>query len=553
MGVEAFQGAFLTAQDTIYSAPLSAFEHLSLSTFLVRSQIPAHAGQYVLDRIFQNPGCTTEATLRSIRKDLKTLALKCSRDYHITAEVQAALHERDGRQCCITGSPDDVKPTYIVSPSVLCDPDFGDGAPLRQLLEAILTKDRLEKLFALLGSSSLEDQLQNLWLMGPLARNAFRRGQIHISKLNCLEGTNGVLPRLGKDGGWRVQLTSPGKTPLENGHSGFHKIPFTIDPKSRPLPAPFFLTTHRQISVNLHTHLVEIGLQNGWAPIKKGWNIGRVGRFLLRNLLFIIPSPIRLSLYNFIDQQVEYRDPTQAGFLVKFLPLGLCLKKGRANTENEANALRLVEKHCSIVNAPKLIDHVIIDDFSGYVLMTQIDGYPLNKVMYRMTYEEREQVAKDLIKWIHEFRQIPNKSNYLIAGASGGSICDHMYEGRTPGPFNSTAEFADDITQFVFNLEQHKSQQPIAMLYEKTYDVCFTHSDLHMTNIMVQNGRLFGLIDWENAGFKPEYWEFVRALWPYGGDKRSTAIYRNAFGDKYEDEWEAEAFILNNSPFIVGG
>ncbi|EEH07880.1 conserved hypothetical protein [Histoplasma capsulatum G186AR] len=554
LGVEAFEGAFITAQDAIYEANLSSFEHLSLSTFLIHSRIPATTGQYVLDRISQNPKYTAEEVLLSIRADLNTLVLKCGRDDPVHAEAQTALHERGGHRCCITGSQDGVKPTYIFAPSILRDPDFGEGAPLRLLLEAILTKDGVERLFTLLGSSKTEDQLQNLWLMGPSIRKVFRHGHIYIVKSPYLEGTNGIASNLGDDGGWRVELQTPGAVSLEllDGHSSFYKTPSTADPESHPLPAEFLLNAHYRLFINLHMYLVELGVKKGWQPIKQGWTIGRVGRFLLRNFLSILPSSFRITLYNFIDQQIDYRDPTQAGSLVKLLPLGLCLKRGRANTENEASALQLVENHCSI-NAPKLIDHVIIDEFSGFILMTRIDGYPLNQVMYRTTYEEREQIGKDLAKWIDEFRQIPNKSKHLIAGASGGPICDHLYEGRTPGPFNSTAEFADDITQFVFNLEQHKSQQPIAKLYKKHYNVCFTHSDLHLSNIIVQDGRLFGLIDWENAGFKPEYWEFVRALWPYAGDKRSTAIYRTAFGDTYEDEWEAEAFILNNSPFIVGG
>ncbi|OAX84433.1 hypothetical protein ACJ72_01211 [Emergomyces africanus] len=554
LGIAAFQGAFITAQDAIYATNLTVFEHLSLFTFLLHSRIPAATGQYVHDRISQNPEYTAEEVLRSIRADLNTLVLKCGRDDPVPAEVQTALHERDGYRCCITGSQDGVKPTYIFAPSILHDPDFGEGTRLRLLLEAILTKDGVERLFTLLGSSKTEDQLRNLWLMGPSIRKAFRHGHIYLVKSPYLEGTNGIASNLGEDGGWRVELQTPGEISLEllDGHSSFYKIPSTADPKSHPLPADFLLKAHYRIFINLHMYLVELGLKKGWQPTEQGWTIGRVGRFVLRNFLSILPNSFRIALYNFIDQQIDYRDPTQTGSPVKFLPLGLCLKRGRANTENEANALRLIENHCSI-NAPKLVDHVIIDEFSGFVLMTQIDGYPLNQVMYRITYEEREQIGKDLAKWIHEFRQIPNKSKYLIAGASGGPICDHMYEGRTPGPFNSTTEFTDDITQFVFNLEQHKSQQPIAKLYEKDDDVCFTHSDLHLSNIIVRDGRLFGLIDWENAGFKPEYWEFVRALWPYGGDKRNTAIYWTAFGDKYEDEWEAEAFILNNSPFIVGG
>ncbi|OAX78313.1 hypothetical protein ACJ72_07379 [Emergomyces africanus] len=550
MGVKGFEGAYLTATDTIYSAKLTAIEHLSLTNFLVNSYTPAVAGQYVHDRISQNPDCTLEETLRSIWKDLKTLVTKCGDDYHVPEKVQAALTERDGPQCCITGSQDNVKPTYIVSPYILHDPDFEEGAPLRLLLEAVITKEGVEELFAFLGSSSVEDQLKNLWLMGPSARIAFRCGQIYISKAAIIESTNGIRSTRRKDGGWRVEVNEPQEYPVGKDVSAFYKVPSTKDPKSHPLPAALLLDFHRRIFVNLYMHIVERGVQRPWAPLKQGWAIGSVGIFFLRNFLSILPKFVRLALYNFIDRQIDSRDPKQRDQPVKFLPLGLCLKRGRRYTKNEANSLRLVEKESSI-NAPKLIDHVRINESSGFVLMTQVYGHPLNRVLYRTTYEEREQIAKDLAQWIMELRKIPNKSKYLIANAYGGPICDHMYEGRTPGPLNSTAEFADDLTQFLFHPEQHKHQPPIEMLYEKKYDVCFTHSDLHMTNIIVRDGRLFGLIDWENSGFKPEYWEYVRALWP-SGHKRGTDIYRQAFGDKYEDEFEALVCILQNSPIVLG-
>lgn len=65
-----------------------------------------------------------------------------------------------------------------------------------------------------------------------------------------------------------------------------------------------------------------------------------------------------------------------------------------------------------------------------------------------------------------------------------------------------------------------------------------------MTNLFVTRGRLSGIVDWENAGFKPEYWEYIRSMWPYGADKRAKCLYGSAFGDKYKKEYEAELYIL---------
>lgn len=48
---------------------------------------------------------------------------------------------------------------------------------------------------------------------------------------------------------------------------------------------------------------------------------------------------------------------------------------------------------------------------------------------------------------------------------------------------------------------------------EIPHRVTFTHGDLVIHNILVgRDGHLFGILDWESAGWLPEYWEFTTAM-----------------------------------------
>ncbi|OAT07451.1 hypothetical protein BDBG_03511 [Blastomyces gilchristii SLH14081] len=42
--------------------------------------------------------------------------------------------------------------------------------------------------------------------------------------------------------------------------------------------------------------------------------------------------------------------------------------------------------------------------------------------------------------------------------------------------------------------------------------IVFTHGDLKHHNIAVQNGQITGFLDWESAGWCPEYRDFTTAL-----------------------------------------
>lgn len=50
------------------------------------------------------------------------------------------------------------------------------------------------------------------------------------------------------------------------------------------------------------------------------------------------------------------------------------------------------------------------------------------------------------------------------------------------------------------------------MLDAHKHGIVFTHGDLRPDNIIVKNGRVTAIIDWEMAGWYPEYWEFAKAL-----------------------------------------
>lgn len=44
------------------------------------------------------------------------------------------------------------------------------------------------------------------------------------------------------------------------------------------------------------------------------------------------------------------------------------------------------------------------------------------------------------------------------------------------------------------------------------YPVVFTHGDIAARNIIVRDGHVAALLDWEYAGWMPEYWEYAFAL-----------------------------------------
>lgn len=46
---------------------------------------------------------------------------------------------------------------------------------------------------------------------------------------------------------------------------------------------------------------------------------------------------------------------------------------------------------------------------------------------------------------------------------------------------------------------------------KQEHKTCFTHGDLSSFNVLNRDGCVIGMIDWEMAGWCPEYWKYISA------------------------------------------
>ena len=194
--------------------------------------------------------------------------------------------------------------------------------------------------------------------------------------------------------------------------------------------------------------------------------------------------------------------------LVKRVPFGLYIKECHRSQENEPTALSMVNKHTTIP-APLLVDTFRNKD-GLFMVMTKVRGDMLKDVFHLMTYEERDRFADDLRSYIKQLQSIPNPTPYLFANTYGGKVSDHRVPDMKCGPFNTEADFNNHLYHIGVGPTLKAS---IAEVHSRKHRSCFTHSDLHPTNILVEGGRLSGIVDWECAAFMPEYWEFTKAMY----------------------------------------
>ena len=115
------------------------------------------------------------------------------------------------------------------------------------------------------------------------------------------------------------------------------------------------------------------------------------------------------------------------------------------------------------------------------------------------------------------------------------------------GPFHSFKTFNDWV--FCAAIRQRvippNADDPYREFLLDSGGICFTHGDLTLNNIIIAPGssprRIAGIIDWEQSGWYPDYWEYCKLL--YGVEY--THEWREAgWAEKVMRPFESEWFAI---------
>lgn len=233
------------------------------------------------------------------------------------------------------------------------------------------------------------------------------------------------------------------------------------------------------------------------------------------------------------------------------LPFGLYLRKGQPQEVGqyrvESRTLELVEKFTKMP-APRAIDVLETPDAS-HLLMTQVPGRPIGQLLNAMTDEQVENAVTDLKRYVAELRSIPNEaSKFQICNSEGGGILDWRIPDSQSEKlrFHTETDFHNCLTEMM----THDTRRHAAKSHAIPHAVVFTHGDLNPRNILAENGKITGIVDWENAGFFPEYWEYTKMHYTVRSLIRSLAGVVDQVFEGYRDELRVENMVSDlASPF----
>lgn len=209
------------------------------------------------------------------------------------------------------------------------------------------------------------------------------------------------------------------------------------------------------------------------------------------------------------------------------------MKSGRHVQLDEAHALQFASQ--LNVPVPCLRKAQQTGDNIVAIHMDFVEGQQLDKLWPNMSESEKLAIACQLRDILQTMRSARCDTG-IIGSCNGGPardcrrICDH-----TGGPFQNQEDFNKFILD-LYPVTPTTIRDALARGLRSDYHILFSHGDLTQHNIIIKDNKIVALIDWEYAGWYPEYWDYIKFFERYSANQDWKEYAKEIFPDTYDNE-----------------
>ncbi|KAH8101657.1 kinase-like domain-containing protein [Phellopilus nigrolimitatus] len=261
-------------------------------------------------------------------------------------------------------------------------------------------------------------------------------------------------------------------------------------------------------------------------------------RNIFRRIWLLLPSKLRLFAYHrliAIGLRLYGRTTSTRTFR---LPFNLYAKFGKNIRKSEAEVMHFVAQNTT-VPVPSVVDCIEVRT-GAFIVMTGLPGKQIRGELRFMTPDEKALFTRDLGKCLQQLHAITAPDS-RVSAFGGGPFQDFRidHEGNL-GPFATEEAFHKSLYRNMLPEEWPRIKELARDVHGTSHRLCLTHNDLSPTNILIENNRLSGLVDWECAAWLPEYWEYSKSMYCRTEAKEWIEAMKMAHPQNYQREYEVE-------------
>ncbi|TDL18384.1 kinase-like protein [Rickenella mellea] len=172
-----------------------------------------------------------------------------------------------------------------------------------------------------------------------------------------------------------------------------------------------------------------------------------------------------------------------------------------------------------------------------YIVMDYCPGVEAQAAWNSISLREQMALLAELKGFVQQLRDLEPPSPKAVSSTHGGACRDHRFGTIPVGPFNTHTDFH----QFLRNdspLDDWDTHYPeVSGAHSRPCSSKYTHGDLAPRNVLVHNGKISAIIDWDSAGWRPEYWEFTKVHFACAG---TPGEWFKALGDSAGQDYSVQ-------------
>lgn len=156
-----------------------------------------------------------------------------------------------------------------------------------------------------------------------------------------------------------------------------------------------------------------------------------------------------------------------------------------------------------------------VDSDGRYLTMTErIHGQTLEEAWPALSESQRISIADQVVQVRKQLRS--NFTSTAIQTVEQGPCYPGLLflNMESQGPFYSEKEFWDALAKAYGNLPQHIFENA-KKRFPKCEPFVLTHCDLNLSNIMVRDGQVVSILDWEYAAYLPVWYDYLTASFAF--------------------------------------
>ncbi|KAL4961757.1 aminoglycoside phosphotransferase family protein [Aspergillus stella-maris] len=179
----------------------------------------------------------------------------------------------------------------------------------------------------------------------------------------------------------------------------------------------------------------------------------------------------------------------------------------------EVRTLKYLARHASGIPVPRAIRDWV-DSKNRYFVMTErIQEQTLEEAWSSLSIEKKTAIADQLVDVRQQLRALTSPAIQDVDGEP--CVPALLIPAKEPmSLFHSDAELWDAINLHLQKLNvPPKASDSLRARFPKCKPYVLTHCDLNLDNVIVKDGKLAGILDWEFAAFNPIWYEYVSASW----------------------------------------